>query len=182
MLFINTLILAISSSMDSLGIGITYGLKQTKLSKISKLILFIISILVILLSGIIGNILKNILPTKFFELIGSLILIGMGIFIIIETKGKEYSFDLDHSGFIDYKEACVLGLALSLDSMCIGIGAVALGLNIYLFSILASFLQYAFLSLGNFLGMKLISFKFVPQSIWTIISGSILILIGLFKI
>ena len=39
-MFVNTLLLAISSSIDSLGIGITYGLRKTKLSKLDKILDF----------------------------------------------------------------------------------------------------------------------------------------------
>lgn len=180
-MFFNAFILAISSSIDSLGIGITYGLKRTTLSKIDKLILFVISILTTTVSGIIGNILKNTLSVNVCEFIGSAILICMGLFIIIQTNDKELSFDLDKSNDINYKEALLLGLALSLDSLCIGIGASTIGINIYLFSILAAILQYVFLSLGNYLGIHLINFKLVPQSVWTKISGVLLILIGLLK-
>ena len=35
-MFISSLILAISSSIDSLGIGITYGLKNTRVSLLVK--------------------------------------------------------------------------------------------------------------------------------------------------
>ena len=35
-MFVNTLLLAISSSIDSLGIGITYGLRKTRLSKAAR--------------------------------------------------------------------------------------------------------------------------------------------------
>lgn len=180
-MFINALILAISSSIDSLGIGITYGLKKTKLYKIGKLILFIISMITTLFSGVVGNGLKNILSTNVCEFIGSSILICMGIFIIIQTNEKELSFDLDNSNDINYKEALLLGVALSLDSLCIGIGAGTIGINIYVFSILAAILQYVFLSLGNYLGIHLVNFKFIPQSVWTKISGALLILIGLVK-
>ena len=41
-MFINSLFLAISSSIDSLGIGITYGIKGTKISYIANFILFLI--------------------------------------------------------------------------------------------------------------------------------------------
>ena len=105
----------------------------------------------------------------------------MGIFIIIQTNDKELSFDLDNSNDINYKEALLLGLALSLDSLCIGIGGSTIGINIYIFSILAAILQYIFLSLGNYLGIHMIHFKFIPQNIWTKISGILLILIGLLK-
>ena len=180
-MFINTFILAISSSIDSLGIGITYGLRKTKLYKIDTFILFVISLIMTLISGFIGNILKNILSTSICDFLGSFILICMGLFIIIQTNEKELSFDLDNSNDINYKEAILLGLALSLDSLCIGIGAATIGINIYVFSFFTAILQYLFLSLGNFLGIHLVNFKFVPQSIWTKISGILLICIGLFK-
>lgn len=180
-MFINALLLAISSSIDSLGIGITYGLKKTKLYKVDKLILFIISICTTALSGIIGNILKNILSSNICELIGSIILICMGTFIIIQTNDKELSFDFDNSNDINYKEALLLGIALSLDSLCIGIGGSTIGINIYVFSFLVAILQYTFLSFGNYLGINLGNFKYIPQSIWSKISGVLLILIGIIK-
>ena len=34
---VNSILLAISSSIDSLGIGVTYGIKNTKISKLSKI-------------------------------------------------------------------------------------------------------------------------------------------------
>ena len=95
--------MAISSSIDSLGIGITYGLKNTKLTKIDKLILFIISIIITLCSGFIGNVLKLLLKDILLKIIGSLILIIMGLFIIIQTNNREYSFDFDNSNDINYK-------------------------------------------------------------------------------
>ena len=182
MIFFNTLILAISSSIDSFGIGITYGLKRIKLSDLSKLILFLISIIITGASCFLGSFLKNLLSNTFIDIFGSLFFICMGIFIIVKTNKQEYSFDFDNSNDIDCKEAFFLGLALSLDSFCIGIGANVINLNLYVFSVLVAFLQYIFLSLGNFLGIHLTNLKFIPQSIWTKISGVLLILIGIFKI
>ena len=45
-MLLNYLILAISSSIDSLGIGITYGIKNTKITVLARLILFIVAFLV----------------------------------------------------------------------------------------------------------------------------------------
>ena len=42
-MLISSFILAISSSIDSLGIGITYGIKNTKISLLGKVVLFVIS-------------------------------------------------------------------------------------------------------------------------------------------
>ena len=59
-MLINSIVLAISSSIDSLGIGITYGIKNTKISNKARIILFGISFLVTLISLYFGNIIKNI--------------------------------------------------------------------------------------------------------------------------
>lgn len=180
-MFFGALILAISSSIDSLGIGITYGLKKTKLYKIDKIILFFISLFTTFLAGLLGNFLKHLLSHNICEFIGSAILICMGIFIIINTNDKEISFDLDNSNDINYKEAILLGIALSLDSLCIGIGGSTIGINIYIFSILVAILQYVFLSIGNLLGIHLTNIKKIPQNTWTTISGILLIIIGLIR-
>ena len=42
-MIINSFLLAISSSIDSLGIGITYGVKNTRISNQAKIILFLLS-------------------------------------------------------------------------------------------------------------------------------------------
>ena len=181
-MFFSILTLAISSSIDSLGIGITYGLKRIELKKWTRLILFFVSILVTILSIISGNILKNIFSENFFKLIGTVILVLMGLLIVFKTDCEDQTFDLDNSNDIDIKEALILGIALSLDNFCIGIGAISLGINMFIFALAIAFLQFAFLSIGNFLGIHLSNFNKVPQSIWTKISGVLLILIGLFKL
>ena len=64
-MFINSLILAISSSIDSLGIGITYGIKNTRISYMAKVVLFAISFILSILSIWFGTVLKNILSISF---------------------------------------------------------------------------------------------------------------------
>ena len=181
MLF-STLFLGISSSMDSLGIGITYGLKRIKLKKWDKVILFCVSVFVTLISILIGNILRNVFSESFFKLFGISILIIMGLFILVKNNHNECTFDLDNSNDIDYKEAMLLGFALSLDSFCIGVGALSLGINMILFALIVACLQYLFLTIGNLLGIYLSSLKNIPKNIWTKISGIILILIGFLKL
>lgn len=177
----NTFFIAISSTIDSLGIGITYGLRKIKLSHVDKIILFSISIFVNIFSGFVGYILKSNFSTNICEYIGSALLLCMGIFIIIQSNNKEFSFDFDKSKDISHNEALWLGFALSLDSLCIGIGASTIGINIFIFALLVAVFQYVFLVLGNCLGIHLSYFNKVPQDTWSKISGIILILIGLFK-
>lgn len=184
----NSFLLAISSSIDSLGIGVTYGIKNTKLSKGAVLVLFCISIFVSLISIVLGNILKNIFSESLANFIGSFLLIFIGLFICIQTAKKCFIlndpiyYDFDKSNIIDYREAIFLGLALSIDCFSIGIGGSMIEFNFMLFPIFISVFQLLFFSIGTFLGKKLYCISSFSPNIWSFISGLLIALIGIFKL
>ena len=219
-MLLNCLFLAISSSIDSLGIGITYGIKNTKITMGAKSILFFISFIISIISIYFGNLLKYIFPDFLIHYLGSFLLMLMGLFMCFQSlkiskqeykvkdvqnlkisdAEKIYSFfikclgitikiiknptssDFDKSNVIDSKEALFLGLALSLDSFCIGIGFSMINTFSIIFPLLTSCFQLFFLSLGNYCGKKLYSFSKLPDNIWSTISGILLIMIGFCKI
>ena len=213
-MFLNAIILATSVSIDSLGIGITYGIRKTKISSVAKVILFCISLVVTSLSILIGNVISQIFPVAITKFIGVFLLVGMGIWIIYQaatTKEevlpkqnkalpKTYhiflkslgitiqiirnpiSSDLDQSKMIDAKEACYLGLALSIDSICVGIGSSIMGISSFLFPILVATFQLIFLSFGIGIGKRVISSFPIPDNVWSIVSGLLLIGIGISRL
>lgn len=210
-MLLNAIILAISASIDSFGVGITYGIKKTKISIAAIIVLLILSIFFTSVSITFGNILSSYISPSVSSIIGASILILIGIFIlygaifknekISKTKSehKEYSFfikflgitvniikdpinsDFDNSNKIDIKEAIFLGIAMSLDSISIGFGCSTIGINSFLFPLLTSFFQILFLCAGKLLGKKISSISSIPQNIWNIISGVILICMGIVK-
>ena len=172
---VNSILLAISSSIDSLGIGVTYGIKNTKTY----------------ISIFFGNIIQYILPNSFTNFLGCFILICMGIYICFQASKKEkdsrnvfnspISSDLNHSKIIEPQEALILAIALSLDSFCIGISGSMADINLKLFPFLVSAFQLIFLSLGSYLGIHIRNFCKLPSNIWSIISGLLLIFIGFLR-
>lgn len=86
---INYILLAISVSIDSLGIGLTYGIRNTKIYFLSKIILFIISILITSLAVFIGGLICAILPSNFANYIGIFILVFLGVWIIYQSFDKD---------------------------------------------------------------------------------------------
>ena len=221
MLF-DSILLALSSSIDAVGVGITYGLKKTKIHCSSLLILFVISAFFTYSSVILGNLICAIISPNISKVIGALFLIGSGSFLFYESlftknikgkkekkerkgkekkqKHKEYSFfiqflgitiniikdpinsDLDNSKIIDIKEAVFLGLALSLDSISIGIGASIALITDITFPLFISIFQIVFLIFGKFIGEKISNISKLPNNIWNILSGLILIFIGIMKL
>lgn len=211
-MLVSYFILALSVSIDSFGIGITYGLRNTKISIPSNIILFIMSVLITSLSVYIGNIITHIFSESFVSYIGTIFLILMGLWVIFQSlktkcnvrnakisdnEPKIYkifieflgitiqiirnpiSSDLDNSKRIDCKEALFLGLALSIDSICIGICSSIIGYTSILFPILVATFQLMFLGTGRFIGSKILSVSNIPENIWNVLSGVLLICIGI---
>ncbi len=212
-MFIAILILAISVSIDSFGIGITYGIRNTLINKSANIILFSISLLFAGISILIGNMLFSIMSESVIKFISIFLLIAMGIWIIYETirpekvvkeKIKNNSIihqiflkpfgitiqiiknpinsDLNKSNIIEVNEAIYLAVALSIDSICVGISSASFGLYGLLFPILVPIFQLVFLNTGLILGKKIISSSFlslVPHKLWNTLSGVLLIIIGI---
>lgn len=88
-MLLSYIILALSVSIDSFGIGITYGIRNTKICRSAKIILFMISIIVTSLSIKLGILLDNCFPHIVTKLIGACFLILMGLWIIYQALGPK---------------------------------------------------------------------------------------------
>lgn len=206
-MILTCMLLALSTSIDSIGIGLTYGIRDITISRQSKIILFIISLIISSISILIGNTLNNILSEEITNIIGSCILFFIGLTILVQTLKREkrqekkvyklfirflgitiqiikdpISSDFDNSKKIDSKEAIYLGTALSLDSFSVGIGAGMLGSISIIFPLIVSLFQIIFLSLGRNIGEKLNKKIHIPSKIWSILSAVLLILIGIVRL
>lgn len=214
-MFLHCILLSLCSTLDSLGIGITYGLRNTRILFSAKIILFICSFSITLLSIFLGNFLSYMFPIYISNIIGCFVLIIIGSFMILSSFKKEktninieekkdnslkvYQFfinflgitiqiirnpnnsDFDNSNKIDGKEAIFLGIALSLDSIGIGISSSMLEINFFFLPLFISILQLFFLSFGNILGRKIKDISHIPENIWSIFAGFLLIFIGFTK-
>lgn len=211
-MILNCLLLAIPISLDCIGIGITYGIKNTYITHLAKAIIFTIFFVVTFVAISIGSFIIKIFSLSFANILGVALLILMGLWIIYQsfnprkekskkiTNQKIYQFiinplgitikiiknpinsDLDNSNYIDAKEALYLGFAISLDAFCAGVGCSAIGINSLFFPLFISIFHILFLSLGSFIGIKLSSSTKIPDNIWSITSGILLISIGIFKL
>ena len=181
-MFLTYLILALSLSIDSIGIGVTYGFRKTRIPIFSKLILFLVSVFFTSIALYFGKTLTHILPDFIATFVGSAILIIMGIWILIQIFNNDITFDIDNSKVIDYKEAIFLGIALSIDSVSVSIGGGISGLDSIWFPILISVFQILFLFIGEYLGNHLNGIKKIPENICNMVSGVLLILIGVSRL
>ncbi|RAI97067.1 putative sporulation protein YtaF [Paenibacillus pabuli] len=90
--FISLLALALALSLDGFGVGITYGLRRTKIPLLSIIVISICSGLVIALSMQVGVLLSHVVSPDVASIVGAVILIGIGawsLLQLIRKRGKE---------------------------------------------------------------------------------------------
>ncbi len=182
------LLLAISLSIDALGIGLSYGIRNIGTPFFTKCILFLETMFFMGLFLWIGNRMTFFLKAETANNIGIALLFMMGFFLFYQSFRHSSTellqnpcyCDKDNSSHIDAKEGLSLGLLLSIDSMGAGIGAGAANISYYL-PLVTSIFQILFLSIGISYGKHLKNCLSIKDNIWTAFSGCILILIAVIR-
>ncbi|MFD1039766.1 sporulation membrane protein YtaF [Virgibacillus byunsanensis] len=198
-------ILVIAVSLDSFGVGITYGMRKIRVPFNALFIIMLCSGLTVLASMTIGELLSSIISEGMANVIGGSILIALGIFCLfnvirsklqsvedhvkhahqetkrltqIKTVIKEpQQADLDHSGTISISEALILGFALALDAFAAGLGAAMLGYTPLLTAISIALMSGIFLYYGINTGIILSKSKQMEQM--TFLPPLLLIALGI---
>lgn len=178
-----SLLLALSLSVDALGIGISYGLRKIRTTAGAKVIICIISFLFTAAAISAGNIILMFIPPFAAKLCGGIMLGVLGLYIIFSNLLKKpETFDTDSSKYIDMKEAIFLGAALSVDSIGTGICSAVAGVSSFIIPVAAALFQLLFLCAGSFLGSKIVKLKSLPCGIFVVISGLLLVIIALIRV
>ncbi|WP_182201058.1 sporulation membrane protein YtaF [Paraliobacillus salinarum] len=200
-------LLTFAVSLDSFSVALTYGLRDVLISIRSIIIIGIISAIVFFIAMLIGNAITILITPVASNVIGGLLLICIGIWVLlsvfksndskasktaiewkIEIKSlglviqilkKPLLADMDRSGNISGMEVILLGIALSLDSFAAGIGSALVGLPIILSAISIGVATSTFLYLGLQTGKKLSNSKAFARL--SMLPGILLILIGIIK-
>lgn len=193
--FYGIILLAISLSIDSIGIGLGCGMSGVKIRKSSRIIICSISSFITAASLFLGNIIWGFFSGDLLIYISGFLLIAMGIFImaqgIIKSKDNHTtvnimrnpdSCDIDNSKSIDVKEAVITAIAFSADSVGIGICSAVYGIDIITITLFTFAFIYLFITSGLFIGRKCSLRLGISPKLSVIVSGVIIVGIGLFKL
>lgn len=197
--FITLTLLMISSSLDNFIVGISYGVKKIQIKLVSNIVIAGISCLGTLFAMLLGLILSLDISKKHANIAGSSVLLLLAVYLTLSEWRSRHSkaakaasypsvslegydellhhpelADTDHSDEIDRREAIVLGIALSLNNIGLGIGASLIGLNPILSAVLSGLFSFVFLKLGLWIGRQLFP-KFLERS--ASVAGILIILV-----
>ena len=98
-MIIKYIFLALSASIDALSLGITYGIKKTKMSKTANTLIFALVLVCSTIAILVGHFLSLLFSPTFSVLLGSSLLIILGIYNIykgIKSSNTFINFDVDN--------------------------------------------------------------------------------------
>lgn len=200
-------ILILALSFDTLLACMAYGTKKIKVPILSKLVIVCVGTAFLAISIVFGGILQELISSKVLSIIGFTVLMLIGLMNLFESIIKKFlskyatsekplnikCFDLnfavniyldktnadaDNSKSLSCKEAFLLAIPLSIDSLITGLSVVSswrADLILLTFSIVCGFI---FATIGTCIGIKISNNSYDLS--W--ISGIVLICIAVFKL
>lgn len=205
---LESLLLVLSLCIDAIVASFAYGTNKIKIPFLSGTLISIISTLFLVFSLVLGSWFKTFLPVGLTTFISFSILLILGISRLFEGLLKNFlnrraidpshiefklfdfklilnvyadatKADLDHSKSLSTKEAIYLGIALSLDSLVVGLGFGLTTVNLLQIIPLSLILHGLAIFSGALLGKKCAEALDIDIS-W--LSGFILILLAILNL
>jgi putative sporulation protein YtaF len=194
-----SVLIALANNVDNIGVRIAYCIRGIKLGILQNLWIAVITFLISTLAAILGSVVSGAIGENLCKILSMILLVCIGIWFAAEPfikkskkvdekhvdsildvlKNPEES-DMDNSKSIDFKEATLLGISLSINNVGGSLSGGMIGLNAILIGVLSAFVSFVALFAGNYLTDVFVKLKLGSKA--SIISGIILILIGIKQI
>ncbi|MBU8918467.1 sporulation membrane protein YtaF [Neobacillus sp. 114] len=196
--YLSILLIGIAANLDNLGISVSYGLRSTRIPFASNLIIAIVSMVCAYLSIIAGEFVTQFISIALANFVGGLIISSIGIkciadsFSVQETPSKVKvdsnlshvisqpdSADVNDDKVISVKESILLGFALAINCLVMGLGAGITGLSPVLTTISIGLFSVLSIWSGVKLGGKICGMNVGKYSNFA--AGILLIMIGVYE-
>jgi putative sporulation protein YtaF len=198
--FLYAFLIALTNNVDNIGARIAYSIRGIKITIPVNLWISLITFVISFLAAYSGTKISGSLG-KISSVIAMVFLTTVGVKMIFEQYmgnkcgespflkrwkgvchllGKPEDADKDNLKHLDFKEATLLGIALSINNVGGGLSAGMIGLNSFLVGFLSAVLSFIALSAGNRAAEFFIKRKISNKA--AIAGGILLIAIGIEQI
>ncbi len=185
MYLFSALLFSLSANIDSLIIGASYGIRHIRLSIAKCLLIGLVTLGGTLAALLLGRQILAFFPSPLTQWIGNILLIALGIYYVVKAlysrkrTGETPSIQKQSKAqTLSVKECLLLGAALSVNNLGIGISASITGMALFPAAPVSFVISALFLYLGNTFGRCFGSR--ISDSYADLISGGILILLGIY--
>lgn len=179
-----SLILSLSTNIDNLAVGTAYGIKKFNVGITANFIIALLSGVSTFASMYLGGSINHFFTPKLAHEVGSLILILIGLItiarIIKQRLNHENLFYVNTAqNTMNWQEATILGLALTITNLGTGIGAGIAQLSIGLTSCFSFTSSLLMIGGGAFLGKAFATYY--SEHKLEFISGILLVFLGVYE-
>jgi putative sporulation protein YtaF len=196
--FLHLFIIALTNNLDNIGVRIAYTIRGIKITNVINIWISVITFVISYFAAFSGTLLSGYLGKHLSSLLTMILLSGIGSYMIYRQYLKRMcqgefgqdrkngichillkpeDADVDHSKHIDFKEATLLGIALSINNVGGGVSAGMIGLNPFWVGLLSAVLSFLILWAGNYMAEFFIKWNLSNKA--TIAAGILLIAIGI---
>jgi putative sporulation protein YtaF len=190
--------LAVSSSIDNLAVGVSYGVRGVRIPLAANLLVAAICFLFSEIGIRLGRTIADVLPGTLPDLIGAALLLVIGLRILLlawPRRARHPAAEMPATGLrglvrhaedlmagiapeVGVAEAFILAIALSANALTNALGAGLLGMPPFMIPLTAALGSFITIALGVELGQRLSHIRIGTHSIGqfgTFVSGALLI-------
>ncbi|WP_341301708.1 manganese efflux pump [Lysinibacillus sp. FSL H8-0500] len=185
--WVTIILIGIAANLDNLGISLAYGIKQVKIPVLSNAVIAVISMIITYVAVTAGSTVVAYISPHTANVLGSLLLCLIGIWTLMSHRfsnqriaGNPELFDEDKNLVISIREAMALGFVLSANCLAAGIAIGANGISALWTVISIGVFSFITVGVGSHFGSLLAKTLLGKYS--TVISGWLLIIIGIFEV
>lgn len=197
--FLTSLLIALTNNFDNIGVRIAYSVRGVKIGLPQNLLIALITFVISTAAAMLGSALGNV-AGPLCHVLSMAVLTAIGLWFIAEPyvkklrqahrppKGKKderpvigalrdpEKSDIDNSKTIDFGEAALLGVSLSINNVGGGLSAGMIGLDPAVMGALSAAISFLALLLGNFAAGAFVRLGLARKT--GVAAGLILIAIG----
>ena len=201
--FLYIFFIALTNNFDNIGVRIAYSIRGIRISTLINLWISVITFVISFAAAFSGTIISGFISKELSSVIAMLLLTAIGLWMIVEPFFKKdddftdksvkqekksaghvllnpQNADMDDSKHIDFREATVLGIALSINNVGGGVSAGMIGLNSFWVGFLSAVLSFIALWAGNYVAVFFIKWNISKKA--TVVAGLLLIAVGIEQI
>ena len=118
-------VLVTALSVDAFAAGFAYGVSRIKVPFVSVLIVTGVSSLTLIFSLLVGSVVSSLIPERLTQQFSFLLLFVLGLVKLFDRSKHNEAEEANKNkdDLVSPMEALTLGIALSIDSLAVGIGA-----------------------------------------------------------
>lgn len=191
---LTVLLVAMANNIDNIFARVAFSVKGIRLSLAMNLWISAITFIFSLLACTAGGMLSRVLPDWLTPALGAAVFVVLGLWFLSEPLREHLrrrrsalggvlhepeSADRDHNRYIDIKEATLLAVALSIDSIGGSLGAGLIGVGGFYMAACAATLSFLALWGGNYLARAMERLRLGQSG--SIIAGALLLVVAALK-